>query len=126
MMRARRGAQAMPIAAFCLVVLILMWAVGAITARDWMAQMRLRTAQLRRDEEVPPPPPPPPAAMQRSAATLGVTTFGVTIGAGVQLERLRAEIRSSLAEHARGTRQPTVAPTPAPPGTTKPRHERES
>ena len=60
MMRARRGAQAMPIAAFCLVVLILMWAVGAITARDWMAQMRLRTAQLRRDEEVSPPDAPPP------------------------------------------------------------------
>jgi hypothetical protein len=57
---------------------------------------------------------------------LGVTTFGVTMGAGVQLERLRAEIRSSLAEHARGSRLPIVAPTPAPPGTAKPRHERES
>ena len=55
-----------------------------------------------------------------------MTTFGVTMGAGVQLERLRAEIRSSLAEHARGSRLPIVAPTPAPPGTAKPRHERES
>ncbi|KAJ1489358.1 hypothetical protein T484DRAFT_1885839 [Baffinella frigidus] len=64
--------KALPIVAFSLVLIIIMWTLGAIAARDWLTQVRLRTAENQRERE---------------------------------LERLRTEIRTSLAEHARGTRE---------------------